>query len=540
MADQQMDPEQIRRMRELRRRRKAQKRRRQLIQRTVIFFALLVILGVCVFFLRRTLKADRDDSAEQSAESSSLIVDENDLNSGEAEESTESTESTEGEAAAQPADEGSGASYNADAADKVPATKEEALALAASLAVMYDYDGAIAKLQSWSDQSDADIVNAIADYTSQRDACVTVDVSTVPHIFFHSLINDNRAFIVTDAVTEGRVIANNAAMATVDEFNHVINAMYENGYVMITLDDMVIRNEDGTFSKNTNLRLPAGKKAFIMSEDDLSYYHSYGENGVQGYADRLVVTEEGKVKCEFVDKEGNHLVGDYDMVPLIDSFIEAHPDFVYKNARPTIALTGYNGIFGYITNTYYKDGGDMENLGQTQINWLAAHPEYNYDEDCAKARQVAEALKAEGWTFASHTYGHLDASAQPLESLQRDHERWKLCVGDIIGGTDKIIFAFGADIGTAGEYTMDNAKYAYYKSEGFDFYCNCDGTWGWTQITPNYVRTGRFAIDGFTLYQAMTPDAHSHERCAYNYEQLGVHDIASFFDPDRTTPIESE
>ena len=503
MSDQGMDPERERRRKEARRKRRERERRINMIKRLIFFGCLLILLGICATLLLKNLKKDKGSGNDAET----------------AEENAETNEAEE---------------------TQIDGSLAKLLEEADTLALGYDYDGAIEKLKTWSDQTDQSVANAIASYTTQRDSCVPVDVSTVPHIFFHSLINDDRAFFVTDTVPEGRVIANNAAMATVDEFNHVINDMYAAGYVMIRLDDMVIRNDDGTFSKNTSLKLPPGKKAFIMSEDDLSYYHAYGENGEQGYADRLVIDENGKVKCEYVDPNGNKLIGDYDMVPLIDTFIEQHPDFAYKGARPTIALTGYNGIFGYITNTYYKDGGDMENLGQSQKNWLAAHPEYDYETDCAKAREIAQALKAEGWTFASHTYGHLDANVQPVETLMRDHERWKLCVGDIIGETDKIIFAFGADIGGAGSYTMDNPKYAYYKSEGFDFFCNCDGTWGWTQIASDYVRTGRFAIDGFTLYQAMTPEGGSHERCSYNYEQLGVKDIASFFNKNRTTPIESE
>ena len=514
------DPDYERRRREAKKRRRARKRRIAIIKRLAVLGVLLLALVLCIVIGLKLLNKDRGvQDTPSTAESADSVVS----------ESTDSGASSE-----------NGTTEAVTPSVPVPGSKEEALAKASKLALQYDYDSAIATLQAWSDQNDGDIKAAIADYTAQRDACVAVDVSTVPHIFFHSLINDSRGFIVSDQVSEGRVIANNAAMAKVDEFNHVINQMYEAGFVMISLDDMVIKNADGTFSKNTGLKLPAGKKAFIMSEDDLSYYHSYGENGAQGYANRLVLDENGKVKCEYVNPQGETLIGDYDMVPLIDSFIEAHPDFAYHDARPTVALTGYNGVFGYVTNDYYKDGGNMEKLGQSQKNWLAAHPEYDYETDCAEARKIAEAMKAEGWTFASHTYGHLDANTNSVETLQADHERWKIAVESIVGPTDKIIFAFGADIGGAGEYTRDNPKYAYFYDQGFRFFCNCDGTYGWTQFNQNYVRTGRFAIDGFTLYQAMTPEGHSHQRCSYNYEMLGVHDIASFFDPNRTTPIESE
>ena len=71
-------------------------------------------------------------------------------------------------------------------------------------------------------------------------------------------------------------------------------------------------NDDGSVSvtKNTNLYLPADKKPLIMSEDDLSYYHAYGENGAQGYADKLVLDENGQVKCLFTDVDGVQKIGD--------------------------------------------------------------------------------------------------------------------------------------------------------------------------------------------------------------------------------------
>ena len=54
------------------------------------------------------------------------------------------------------------------------------------------------------------------------------------------------------------------------------------------------------------------------------------------------------------------------------------------------------------------------------------------------------------------------------------------------------------------------------------------------------MRTGRVALDGFTMYQAMTEGAVVHSVYAADYEQLGIHDVATFFNPLRPTPIDSE
>lgn len=424
----------------------------------------------------------------------------------------------------------------------VPASKEEALQFAEGYAVQYDYDSAVAVIQSFAGyESDSDLTSAIDSYTAQKAACCVVDVQRVPHIFFHSLLNDDRG-LRKDVVGEQRAWKNDTAMVTADEFDNVIQQMYEAGYVLISLDDMCIKtqNSDGTVSirPSDQVLLPEGKKAFVLSVDDLSYYHSYGI-GTQGYATKLVLDENGAVKCEYTNESGETLIGDYDVVPRMDTFIHEHPEFAYHNARGTVALTGYNGVFGYRTNDYYKDINHPK-LDKDQVQWLKDHPDFNFDEDVASAKAIADAMKKEGWTFASHTYGHWNASSHTAAELKTDNERWMTCNHEIIGDIDKIIFAFGGDIGTAHGYTADNDKFQYFKSQGYNIFCNVDGHAGWTEFGENYMRTGRIPIDGFSLYQAMTETGGSHATYSASYEVLGIHDIDKFFNKNRIVPIETE
>ena len=67
-----------------------------------------------------------------------------------------------------------------------------------------------------------------------------------------------------------------------------------------------------------------------------------------------------------------------------------------------------------------------------------------------------------------------------------------------------------------------------------------DGNIGWTEFGDTFMRTGRVALDGFTMYQAMSEDGVVHSVYAADYEQLGIHDVASFFNQYRPTPIQSE
>ena len=62
---------------------------------------------------------------------------------------------------------------------------------AAILAAGYDYDGAIDLLKAVPGyENSTDIMSLISSYEQQRDACVAADVNTVPHIFYHSLVNE--------------------------------------------------------------------------------------------------------------------------------------------------------------------------------------------------------------------------------------------------------------------------------------------------------------------------------------------------------------
>ena len=126
--------------------------------------------------------------------------------------------------------------------------------------------------------------------------------------------------------------------------------MYDKGYVMVSLHDMCTVNEDGTVSPG-KIMLPPGKKAFVLSQDDVSYYHYMDGDGM---ATKLIVDENGDIKNEYKEDDGSISVGDYDMVPLIDRFVEEHPDFSYHGHKGIIALTGYNGILGYRTDIAYK------------------------------------------------------------------------------------------------------------------------------------------------------------------------------------------
>ncbi|MBR3069361.1 MAG: polysaccharide deacetylase family protein, partial [Lachnospiraceae bacterium] len=247
-----------------------------------------------------------------------------------------------------------------------------------------------------------------------------------------------------------------------------------------------------------------------------------------GYAEKAVLDSDGNVKCRYVDANGVVNIGDYDVVPRLNTFLEAHPDAAYKGARGMIAMTGYNGVFGYRTDAAYRTG---ENLDADQRAWLEAHPDFNWDEEVKEAQKIAEAVKASGWEFACHTWGHLSVTNASVETLMADHEKWKNTVANITGPTDTIIFAHGNDIGSFRDYTEENEKYAYYKGEGYRFYANVDAsTPHWLQIRQNYLRQGRIDCDGLQMWRSLSGQAKTNV-----FE--GLFDVKSVFDETRPTPV---
>lgn len=370
------------------------------------------------------------------------------------------------------------------------------------MAAGYDYDGAIELLKAVpSYESDPQIAAAISEFEATKATCVAVDVYTVPHIFYHSLINDtDRAFNVS-VLGQSQVDGMNAWMTTIEEFDKITQTMYDNGYVFVRLRDLVVETTDAngnvTFTANTNLMLPPGKKAVVLSIDDLSYYHSYE---AAGYPEKLVLDENGDVKCLYYTSDGEAHIGDYDVVPRLNSFLEEHPDGAYKGARGLIAMTGYNGVFGYRTDADYEE---QNNLMEDQRKWLDAHPDYDRSTEIAEATKIADAIKESGWEFASHTWGHLSVTQKTLEELKVDNEKWINNVGNIVGEVDTIIFAHGNDIGSWEGYSDDNELYQYFKSAGYNYYCNVDSSQPyWVQITSDYVRQGRINLDGYMLYKS--------------------------------------
>ena len=188
--------------------------------------------------------------------------------------------------------------------ERVSAQEQSLEAQANRLAAQYDYDAAIELLkgQPGFDRSDRRKI-LVASYEKTKAGCSPYAIDQITHVFFHTLVRDDAKAFDGDEDTDGY----NQVMTTISEFNSIIQQMYNRGYVMVSMHDMVEVAEDGSVSTK-EIRLPAGKKPFVLSQDDCSYYHYMAGDG---FAEKLTVDENGKVKNSYIEDDGSVSIGDY-------------------------------------------------------------------------------------------------------------------------------------------------------------------------------------------------------------------------------------
>ena len=224
-----------------------------------------------------------------------------------------------------------------NSSDSTSSDEKTLLKKAKKLAQQYDYTGAISVLKNnWKFATSDKMQEAAAAYMKKRDACVEYPLENITHVFFHSLIVNTSLAFDGDSDEAGY----NQMMTTVSEFKKMLQIMYDKGYVLVSPHDMAVINDDGTMSRG-KIMLPEGKIPFVLSEDDVSYYHYMDGDG---FATKLVIDDNGDIKCEYKKADGTVVTGDYDVVPILDSFIKEHPDFSYHGRKGILAMTGYNGV----------------------------------------------------------------------------------------------------------------------------------------------------------------------------------------------------
>ncbi len=372
-------------------------------------------------------------------------------------------------------------------ADRQQAEYQNLLAEAENYAKGYDYDKAIEALDSYTGEPSQDMVTLKGAYAQAQKQLVEVkDITGIPNLSFHLLIADpSRAFV--DKEYGGKY---NQNFVTIDEFQKILDSLYSNNYVLVDFDSFVEVSVDLSGNESFQIKpilLPPEKKPVMITETLVNYFN-YMIDGDKdnipdakgaGFASRLLVDAAGDIKAEMVDKDGQTVVGDYDLVPILENFIKAHPDFSYRGARATLAVTGSEGIFGYRINTEVISD---PKRGQAY-----------YDEQVAGAKEIVAALQAKGYTLASFTYANRSYGKDNANQITEDLTKWDNQIVPVMGGTNVMIFAQEADIG---DYT--GTKYKALYDKGFRYFVSKSDK-PYTDVTNSYVRQKRLMVNGSNM-----------------------------------------
>ena len=276
----------------------------------------------------------------------------------------------------------------------------------------------------------------------------------VEHLFFHPVVAYPELAFDGDAQSDGI----DDYMVTADEYRKILQSVYDRGYVLVDIADVwsEVTGEDGqpTMVRNT-LYLPEGTKPLILSFDDTNYYEYMLSNG---FTHKLILGEDGKIASWGLDPQGQEVISrDLDAIPILDKFVEEHPDFSPFGAKGCLSLTGYEGILGYRTQTDTK-------------SWTQAQ-EANRQKEIEAVKPIIAELKRTGWTFGSHTLGHIRLGTKSLESIQADTQRWFDEVGSLVGPTTILFYPHG-ERPDGNDWQNTGPVFQYLQSQGFRVFCS--------------------------------------------------------------------
>ncbi len=363
------------------------------------------------------------------------------------------------------------------AASEAARLEEEARTIREEAAVMaagYDFDGAIALIDTFSGNigSFQELLDDRSKYTQMQGQMVEItDFTNIPNLSFHVLIADSGTAFNSEPY--GPKYLQN--FVTIDEFSKILEQLYENGYVLVNFDDFIEEIPDGTGDvtfQTKSIKLPTGKKPIMITETLVNYfpYMVDGDDDGQpdadgdGFACKLVV-KDGKITSERVNADGETVYGAYDLVPILEEFIEEHPDFSYRGARATLAVTGSEGIFGYRLK----------------------------DEDDIKAcKELVQALRDQGYLLACNSYQNISYATINATDIQADLEKWTKNIVPVIGDVDILVYALGSDIAD-----YNGSKYNVMANAGFNYFIsNTTNGVPTTDVNVDFVRQYRIMVTG--------------------------------------------
>lgn len=376
---------------------------------------------------------------------------------------------------------------------KQDAEAAQLLAAAKTYAQAYDYDSAIDAIDSFSGDitSYPELLEKRSEYAIEKTQLVLWnDPAQVLNLSFQILIADsNRAY-----KDKSYGSSYNKNFVTIDEFEKILTALYENNYILVSLSDVYTKTTDSDgnviYSAN-NLYLPADKRPLILTQTQVNYY-TYMTDGDKdklpdakgaGFASKLILDEAGKLTNTMVAADGTTVTGAFDLVPILNAFVESHPTFSYRGAKAVLAVTGYDGVFGYRTNP------SAEKTFGTEV----------YQQEIEGAKTIVQALRDSGYEIGCYTYRNIGYGNNSVNSIKSDLEKWKNEVAPILGDLDILVYAQNSDI-SSGTGAYSGKPFSTIHSYGFNIFLGfCKSGTSWAYEGGKYVRMGRLMVSGSNM-----------------------------------------
>ena len=355
---------------------------------------------------------------------------------------------------------------------------------AEKLAAGYNYEDAITLLDSVGDLTEhQDLQAKRSEYVNTMSSLMEYNnPHDIPNLSFHVLIHDMAQAMKSEQFGGSY----NKNFVTTGEFTKILENLYRNGYVLVDFESFVGAKTDingNAQFEAVPIYLPADKKPVMITETMVNYFDymiDLNDDDIpdySGFPSKLVVDGSGNIKAEYVDASGQTNVGNYDLVPILEDFIETHPDFSYRGARAILAVTGHEGVFGYRINSAV-----VANKGNDY-----------WEKEVAGAKEITNALREKGYTIACYTYKNDAYAGWSVAQISADLQSWQTQIVSVIGNVDTFVFAKTSNItdyNGAAFQTMYQSGFRYFIS-------NADSPM--TQVNPTYVRQNRLMVTGETM-----------------------------------------
>ncbi len=265
-----------------------------------------------------------------------------------------------------------------------------------------------------------------------------------------------------------------------DEFERILQKLYENQYVLVDSDSFV--SQEG---KLMGIACPRGKKPLVLVLED--FYGSF-PRAESGVAFGLDLNDEGETVGFLLEEDGRKRMDRrYTAIGILEEFIEKHPDFSFNGATGTIALVGQYGLLGHPV----ADVQELALLREAKEAELAVPDNWqgDYAVNRETVKKLLEALEAKNWHLASGTYGRLSLPYVKTADIARDLAMMEMWVLPYTGPLKELYCPFGDHV------EQQKAKAKLFSDAGYLLQSGY-GAWAYWHNSEGYVYVSRTFVSG--------------------------------------------